>query len=248
MQETWVQSMGFQRVRYDRVTNTSLYRSIWEELTSLPIESSYPWAWNTYPFISCYWFLSFEFCSFPHFVRILLALYLSISLFRVLLSVILCVSFQTALFHCWYRQSIWLLYVKLYPPVQFSHSVMSNYLRPHGLWHTRLPCPSPSLGAHSNSYPSSQGCHPIISSSVTPFSSWLQSSPASGSFQMSQFLASGGLNIGVSASALVLPMNMQGWFPLGLTGWISFQYNGLPSVFSNTTVQKHRFFGAQLSL
>ena len=99
-----------------------------------------------------------------------------------------------------------------------------------------------------NSCPLSRWCHPTISSSVVPFSSCLQSFPASGSFQMSQLFASGGQSIGVSASASVLPMNIQDWFPLGWTGWISFQSKGLSRVFSNTTVQKHQFFSAQLSL
>ena len=130
---------------------------------------------------------------------------------------------------------------------QFSHSVMSNSLRPHGVQHTRLTCPSPTPGAYSNSCPSSQWCHPTISSSIVPFSSRLQSFPASGSFQMSQLFASGGQRIGVSASALVLPMNIQDWFPLRWTGWISLQSKGLSSVFYNTTVQKHQFFHIQLS-
>ena len=117
-------------------------------------------------------------------------------------------------------------------------------LRPHGLQHARLPCPSPTPGACSNSHPSSRWCHPTISSFVVPFSC-LQSFPASGSFLMSQFFASGGQTIGVSASASVLPMNIQVWFPLGMTGWISLQSKGLSRVFSNTTVQKHQFFGAQ---
>ena len=112
----------------------------------------------------------------------------------------------------------------------------------------RLPCPSPSPRACSNSCPSSQWCHPTISFSVIPFSSCLQSFPASGSFPMSQFFTTGGQSIGVSASASVLPMNIQDWFPLGLTGVISLQSTGLSRVFSNTTVQKHQFFGAQLSL
>ena len=131
--------------------------------------------------------------------------------------------------------------------VQFSHSVMSNSLQPHGLQHTRLPCPSPTPGACSNSCPSSWLCHPTISSSVIPFSFHLQSFPTSGSFLMSEFFASGGQSIGVSASASVLPMNIQDWFPLRLTGWISLQSKGLSRVFSNTKVQKHQFFSAQLS-
>ena len=132
--------------------------------------------------------------------------------------------------------------------VQFSISVMSDSLRPHGLQHARLPCSSPTPGVYSNSCPSSWWCHPAISSSVVPFSTHLQSFPASGSFQMSQFFTSGGQRIGVSASASVLPINIQDWFPLGLIGLISLQSKGLSRVFSNTTVQKYRFFGAQLSL
>ena len=111
----------------------------------------------------------------------------------------------------------------VFSSIQFSCSVMSNSLLPHGLQHTRLPCPSPTPGVYSNSCPSSWWCHPTISPSVVPFTSRLQSSPASGSFPMSQFFASGGQSIGVSASASVLPMNIQDYFPLGLTGWISLQ-------------------------
>ena len=120
--------------------------------------------------------------------------------------------------------------------VQFSRSVMSDSLRPHGLQHTRLPCPSPTPRACSNSCPSSQWCHPTISSSVVPFSSCLQSFPASGSFPISPFFASGGQSTGVSALASVLPMNIQDWSPLEWTGWISLQSKGLARVFSNTTV------------
>ena len=118
--------------------------------------------------------------------------------------------------------------------------------QPHGLQHARLPCPSPTLGAYSNSCPSSLWCHPTISSSVIPFSSWLQSFLASGSFQMSQFFASGGQKIGASASVSVLSMNIQDWFPLGLTGFI-LQSRRLSRVFSSTTVQKHEFFNTQFS-
>ena len=166
---------------------------------------------------------------------------------------------------------------------------MSDSLRPHGLQHARLPCPSlsPEVCSHScplslfssvqllshvwlfatprtaacqaslsitssqsllNSCPLSRWCHPTITSSVVPFSSCLQPFPASGSFQMNQFLASGGQSIRVSASASVLPMNIQDWFPLGWTGWISLQSKGPSRVFSNTTVQKHQFFGAQWSM
>ena len=131
------------------------------------------------------------------------------------------------------------------PSVQFSHSVVSNSLWLHGLQHARLPCPSPTPGAYSNSCPSHQWCHPTISSSFIPFSSHLRSFSASGSFPVSQFFASGGQSIGVSASASVLPMNIQDWFPLGSTGWISLNSKGLSRVFSNTTVQKHQFFGTQ---
>ena len=120
---------------------------------------------------------------------------------------------------------------------QFSHSVVSNSVWPHGLQHARPPCPSPTPRAYSNSHPLSQWCHPTISSSVVPFSSCLQSFPASGSFPMSQFYASGGQSIGASASASVLPMNIQDWSPLGWPGWISLQYKGLSRVFSNTIVQ-----------
>ena len=131
--------------------------------------------------------------------------------------------------------------------VQFSHSVMSNSLRPHELHHARPPCPSPTPGVHPNSCPSSRWCHPAISSSVVPFSSCPQSLPASGSFPMSQLFAWDGQSIGGSASASVLPMNTQDWSPLGWTTWISLQSKRLTRVFSNTTVQKHQFFGAQLS-
>ena len=132
--------------------------------------------------------------------------------------------------------------------VQFSCSVMSNSLWPHRLQYARLPCPSQTPGVYSNSCPLSWWCHPTISSSVDPFSSHLQSFPESGSFQMSQFFASAGQSIRASASASVLPMNIQDWFPLGWTGWISLLSKGLLRVFSNTTVQKHQFFSAQLSL
>ena len=132
--------------------------------------------------------------------------------------------------------------------VQFTHSVVSDSLQPRGLQHTRPPCPSPPLGACSNSCPLSQWCHPTISSSVVPFSSCLQSFPASGYFQMSQFFTSGDQSIGLSASTSVLPMTTQDWFPLGCTGWISLQSKGLSRVFCNTTVQKHQFFGIQPSL
>ena len=137
--------------------------------------------------------------------------------------------------------------VRTFSSVLFSRSVVSNSLRPHGLQHARPPCPSPTPRVYSNSSASSQWCHPAISSSVVPFSSCPQSLPASGSFQMSQFFASGSQSIGVSALTSVLPMNTQDWSPLGWTGWISFQSKGFSRVFSNTTVQNHQFFGTQLS-
>ena len=132
--------------------------------------------------------------------------------------------------------------------IQFSHSVVSDSLWPHGLQHIRLPCPSPNPGACSNSCPLSWWCPPTISSSVNLFSSCLQSFPASRSFLKSQLFISGGQSIWVSASVSVCPVNIQDWFPLGWTRWISLQSKGLSRVFSSTIVQKHQFFGAQLSL
>ena len=133
--------------------------------------------------------------------------------------------------------------------VQFSsvQSLSGIWLQPHESQCTRPPCPSPAPGIHSNSCPSSQWCHSAISSSVIPFSSCLQSLPASESSPMSQLFAWGGQSIGVSASTSVLPKNTQGWSPLEWTGWISLQSKGLSRVFTNTTVQKHQFFGAQPS-
>ena len=132
--------------------------------------------------------------------------------------------------------------------VQFSRSVMSDSLQPHELQRARPPCPTPTPGNYPNSCPLSRWCHPTISSSVIPFSSSPQYFPASGSLQMSQLFAPGGQSSGVSASTSDLPMNTQDWSPLGWTGWISLQSKGLLRVFSNTTVQKHQFFSAQLSL
>ena len=131
--------------------------------------------------------------------------------------------------------------------VQFSRSVVSDSLRPHELQHARPPCPSPTPRVYSNPCASSQWCHPAISSSVVPFSPCPQSLPASGFFPMSQLFAWGGLSTGVSALASFLPKNTQDWSPLERTGWISLQSKGLSRVFSNTTVQKHQFFSAQLS-
>ena len=135
-----------------------------------------------------------------------------------------------------------------YPALQFSRSVMSDSLQPNERKHARPPCPSPTPGVHPNPCSLSWWCHPTISSSVVPFSSCPQSFPASGSFQMSQLFASGGHSIGISASTSVLPTNAQDWSPLGWTGWISLQFEGLSWVFSNTTVKMHQFFGTQLSL
>ena len=131
--------------------------------------------------------------------------------------------------------------------VQFICSVVSDSLRLHELQHARPPCPLSTPGVHPNPCPLSWWCHPTISSSVVPFSSWPQSFPASGSFPVSQLFTSGGQNIGVSASTSVLPMNTQDWSHLGWTGWISLQSKRLSRVFSNTTIQKHQFFSAQLS-
>ena len=131
--------------------------------------------------------------------------------------------------------------------LQFSRSVVSDSLRPHESQHARPPCPSPTPGVHSDSCPSSQWCHPAISSSVVPFSSCPQSLPAPGSFPMSQLFAWGGQSTGVSALASFLPKKSQGWYPSEWTGWISLQSKGLSRVFSNTTVQKHQCFSAQLS-
>ena len=137
--------------------------------------------------------------------------------------------------HCWFSS------------VQFSRSVVSDSLKPHESQHTRPPCPSPTPGVHSNSRPSSRWCDPAISSSVVPFSSCPRSLPALESFPMSQLFAWGGQSTGASALASFLPNKSQGWSPSEWTGWISLQSKGLSRVFSNTTVQKHQFFGTQLS-
>jgi len=159
-----------------------------------------------------------------------------------------------------WKMQIWIGQIQLYArgptdieglldlQLQFSPSVVSDSLQPHGLQHTRLPYSSPTPRACSNSCPLSQWCHPTISSTVVHFSSCPQPSPASGYFPMTQLFASGGQSTGVSAPASVLPMNIQGWFHLGFTGWISLQSKVLSRVFSNTTVQKHQFFRPQSSL
>ena len=153
--------------------------------------------------------------------------------------------------HSYYLNNIFyfnVFKIDYFTSVQFSNSVMSDSLRPHGLQHTRPPCPSPTPRACPNSCPLSQWYHPTISSSVIPFFSCLQSLPASRSFPTSQFFASGEQSIGVSASASVPPINIQDSFPLGWPGWISLLSKELSRALSNTTVQKHRFFNAQLSL
>ena len=141
-----------------------------------------------------------------------------------------------------------ILVIRSVQSVQFSCSVVSDSFQPHGLQHARFQYPSPTSRAYSNSCQLSRWCHPTISSSVVPFSSCLQTFPASGFSPMSQFFPSGGQSIAASASASVLSMNIQDRFPLGWTGWISLLSKGPSRVFSNTTVQKHKFFGAQLSL
>ena len=158
--------------------------------------------------------------------------------------------FHCSLYSAWPITTLISVFMNLtaFSSVQFSHSVVSDSLWPHEPQHARPPGPSPTPGVYSNSCPSSRWCHPAISSSVIPFSSCPQSLPASGSFQMSQLFAWRGQSIGLSALAFVLPKNTQDWSPLGWTGWISLQPKGLSRVFSNTTVQKHQFFGAQLSL
>ena len=142
---------------------------------------------------------------------------------------------------------IGVIFFCFFSSVQFSLSVVSDSLRPHDLQHARPPCPSPTPEAYPNSCPSSRWCHPAISSPVVPFSSCPQSFPASESFPMSQLFTWDGQSIGVSVPASVLPMNTQDWSPLGWTGLISLQSKGLSRVFSNTTVQKHQFFGTQIS-
>ena len=168
--------------------------------------------------------------------------------FSYLISLIWLCSASHSTSHGPVTHRMWLDCSMRFSSAQFSRSVMSDSLQPHGLQHAQSPCPSPTSGVYSNSCPLSQWCHPTISSCVIPFSSHLQSFPASGSFQMSQLFASCGQSIGASASASVLQMNIQDWFLLGWTGWISLQSKGFSRVFSNTTVQKHQFFTAQLYL
>ena len=175
-------------------------------------------------------------------------IYIIYMLHRIHIKILLYIIYMYNRYYILYYVHIYVYIIHTHTSVQFTHSVVSNSFWPHGLQHTRIPCLSPTPTACSNSRPSSRWCHPTISSSVIPFSSCLQSFPASGSFQISQLFTSGGQSIGVSASAWVLPMNIQDWFPLGWTGWISLQSKGLSRIFFNTTVLKHQFLGAQLSL
>ena len=147
-----------------------------------------------------------------------------------------------------YKTHIVSALISKFSSFHFSRSVVSDSLWPHESQHTRPPCPSPTPGVHSDSRPLSPWCHPAISSSVVPFSSYPQSLPASKSFPMSQFFPWGGQSTGVSALASFLPKKSQGWSPAEWTGWISLQSKGLSRVFSNTTLQKHQFFSAQPSL
>ena len=167
-----------------------------------------------------------------------------------LISSVICWLFRNVLFkiHMFVFFIVFFyLFIYFFLSVQFSRSVVSDFLWLHESQHSRPPCPTLTPGLHPNSCAWSLWCHPAILSSVVPFSSYPQSLPASEPFPMSQFFTSGGQSIAVSASASVLPMNTQDWSPLECTGWISLQSKGLSRVFSNTTVQKHQVFGAQLS-
>ena len=155
--------------------------------------------------------------------------------------------FKPWIFDCMWKLALVFFVQWIWCSVQFSHSVVSDSLRPHESQHARPPCPSPAPGVHSDSRPSSRWCHPAISFSVVPFSSCPQSLSASESFPMSQLFTWGGQSTGVSALASFHPKNAQGWSPSERTGWISLQFKGLSRVLSNTTLQKHQFFGAQLS-
>ena len=152
---------------------------------------------------------------------------------------------------CTYVYHVWFIHSSLgllFSSVQFSHSVVSDSLRPHESQHTRPPCPSPTPGIHANPCLSSRWCHPTISSSVIPFSSRPQSFPASGSFPMSQLCASGGQSIGASTSTSVFPVNTQDWLISFRMDWLDLlAVHGLPRVYSKTTIQKHQFFGVQLA-
>ena len=169
--------------------------------------------------------------------NLLSAYYLRFTIFILSWNRSICLNQESINFFCKGSYSKHFRICRIYLLLFFSHSVVSNSSWPHGLQHTRLPCPSPSPGACSNSCPLSQWYHPIILSSVIPFSSCLQSFPASGSFLISQLFTTDGQSIGVYES--VLSMNIQDWFPIGLTGLISLLSKGLSRVFSNTTVQKY---------
>ena len=162
-----------------------------------------------------------------------------VSFTQTLIDLLFCLLFMIYLEHFWkqFAHNSHFQFNQI-SSVHFSHSVVSDCLQPHGLQHSRPPCPSPTLGVYSDSCSLSQWCHPIISPPVVS-SSCLQSFPASRSFQINQFFATGGQSIGVSASASVFPIYIQDWFPLVWTGWISLQSKGLSRVFSNTAVQKH---------
>ena len=211
-----------------------------------------PWSDGTGCMIFVFWMLSFKPAfSLSYFtfinrlfsssslsaIRVISSTYLSLLIFLPAILIPACASSSLS-FRITFLQ---------FSSGQFSRSVMSDSLQPHESQHTRPPCPSPTPRVHPNSCPSSWWCHPAISSSVVPFSSCPQSLPASESFLISQHFSWGGQSIGVSASASVLPMNTQDWSPLGWTSWISLQSKEPSRVFSNTTVQKHQLFGAQLS-
>ena len=153
----------------------------------------------------------------------------------------------TDMYWCWLPLIYKFTFVWIFSSVQFSRSVLSDSLRTHELQHARPPCPSPTPGVHANSCPSSPWCHPAISSSIVPFSTYPQTLPASESFPMRQLFTWSGQSTGVSALASFLPKNTQDWSPLEWTGWISLQSKGLSRVFSNTTIQKHQLFSPQLS-
>ena len=199
------------------------------------------------------WHLSISACFSPSLPFVLFSPSLSIS---ALISLSLCLALPNLSLFCLLSLcplpllfSLLCTLVSLLITTQSVSSVVSSSLRPHGLQHTRFPCPSPTPEACSNSCPWNRWCHPTITCFDIPFSSCLQSFPISGSFPMSQFIASGGQSIRASASTSVLPMNVQDWFPLGLTDFISLQFKGLSKFFSNTNSSpSHQFFSPQLSL
>ena len=198
-----------------------------------PMQAAEPWAQHLFPgpFLSLC-LLPFPCLCLSHTSPTLYPVLSLLALPPLLFLLILLLFYIWVLFACFFKNNI-------FSSVQFSHSVVSDSLRPHELQHARPPCPSPTPRVHSDSRSSSQWCHPAISSSVIPFSSCPQSLPASGSFPMSQLFAWGGQSTGVSALASFLPKKSQGWSPSEWTGWISLQSKGLSRVFSNTTAQKH---------